>query len=380
MAADQFAVPALGQALGLGTTGLGTAGLGATGLGATGLGAGHSTAPHPARTLTPREKAAVIVRFLLAEGTSLPLSSLPEHMQAALTEQIGQMRLVDRVTLGQVVDDFLTELEQVGLSFPGGIEGALQVMDGHISANAASKLRRLAGASGKADPWDRLTALPVERLIPVLEEESIEVAAVMLSKLPVAKSAELLGKLPGDRARRVAYAVSLTGNVDPETVRRIGASLVMQLDAQPPRAFESGPVERVGAILNVSGAQTRDDVLAGLEVEDAGFAAQVRKAIFTFVHLPSRISARDIPKIIRIVEQPVMVTALTAAQADADLAEAAEFILANMSQRMAQGLREEMVARGKVKAKDGEEAMNVVINAVRQLEASGELVLIKEDE
>ena len=202
----------------------------------------------------------------------------------------------------------------------------------------------------------------------------------MLSKLPVAKSAELLGKLPGDRARRVAYAVSLTGNVDPETVRRIGASLVMQLDAQPPRAFESGPVERVGAILNVSGAQTRDDVLAGLEAEDAGFAAQVRKAIFTFVHLPSRISARDIPKIIRIVEQPVMVTALTAAQADADLAEAAEFILANMSQRMAQGLREEMVARGKVKAKDGEEAMNVVINAVRQLEASGELVLIKEDE
>ena len=334
----------------------------------------------PPRRLSPREKAAVIVRFLLAEGTPLPLAKLPEHMQAALTEQIGQMRLVDRSTLAQVVEDFLNELEQVGLAFPGGIEGALQVMDGHISASAASRLRRLAGASAKADPWDRLTQLPLDRLIPVLEEESIEVAAVMLSKLPIARSAELLGKLPGEKARRVAYAVSLTGNVDPETVRRIGAALVSQLDAQPPRAFDTGPVERVGAILNVSGAQTRDAVLAGLEAEDAEFAAEVRKAIFTFVHLPARVVPRDVPKIIRIVDQPVLVTALAGAQADAEQTAAAEFLLANMSQRLAQGLREEMAARGKVKEKDAEAAMTSVINAVRQLEAAGEIALVKDEE
>jgi len=318
------------------------------------------------------------VRFLLSEDTALPLSQLPDHMQAALTEQIGQMRLVDRATLAQVVEEFLNELEQVGLAFPGGIEAALRVMDGHISANAASRLRRLAGASAKADPWDRLTSLPIERLIPILEEESVEVAAVMLSKLPVARSAELLGKLPGEKARRVAYAVSLTGNVDPETVRRIGSSLVMQLDAQPPRAFDNGPVERVGAILNVSGAQTRNAVLAGLETEDADFAAQVRKATFTFVHLPARIVARDVPKIIRLVDQPVLVTALTTAQANGDQAVAAEFLLANMSQRMAQGLREEMATIGKVKEKDGEEAMTAVITAVRQLEVAGELILISD--
>ncbi len=337
-------------------------------------------APAPPRNLTPREKAAVIVRFLLAEGASIPLSKLPDHMQAALTEQMGQMRLIDRRTLGVVVDEFMSELEQVGLSFPGGIEGALSVMDGHISANAASRLRRLAGASAKADPWDRLTALPVDRLLPVLQEESTEVAAVMLSKLPVPKSAELLGKLPGDRARRVAYAVSLTGNVDPETVRRIGISLASQLDAQPPKAFESGPVERVGAILNVSAALTREDVLKGLQETDADFAELVRRAIFTFVHLPRRVLGRDVPKIIRIVDQPVLVTALAATVGNAELTEATEFMLSNMSQRMAQGLREEMAARGKVKDKDAEEAMTAIVSAIRQLESSGDLVLIQPEE
>jgi flagellar motor switch protein FliG len=332
------------------------------------------------RALSPRQKAAVIVRYLLTEGTSLPLASLPEHMQAALAEQMGQMRLIDRATLDEVVAEFLSELDSVGLAFPGGIEGALSMMDGHISQSAASRLRRMASASSKIDPWERITALPIDRLLPILSDEAVEVGAVMLSKLPVAKAADLLGKLPGDRARRVAYAVSMTGNVDPETVRRIGAALLAELDNQPPRAFDQGPVERVGAILNVSPTLTRDGVLEGLDAEDAEFAAEVRKAIFTFVHIPARLNPRDAPKITRLVEQAQLVTALAAAQGKPGLEEAAEFLLDNISQRLAQGLREEMAARGKVKEKDGETAMTAIISAIRQLESSGEITLIRPEE
>lgn len=333
-----------------------------------------------ARGLNAREKAAVIVRLLMAEGSPLQINTLPEHMQAALAEQMGHMRMVDRTTLAAVVAEFMGELEQVGLSFPGGIEGALTLMDGHISTTAANRLRRLAGASAKADPWDRIMALDSARLLPILIEESVEVAAVMLSKLPVPKAADLLGKLPGDRARRVAFAVSMTGNVDPETVRRIGLSLAAQLEHLPPRAFDSDPVERVGAILNVSPAFTREDVLKGLDETDATFADQVRRAIFTFIHIPERLAPRDVPKLVRAVEPVALVTALAGAQVDAAHLTAAEFILANMSQRMSQSLREEMEARGVVKEKDAELAMNAVITALRQLESSGEIVLIREDE
>ena len=332
------------------------------------------------RILSAREKAAVIVRLLLAEGSPIPLSALPEHMQAALAEQMGQMRLIDRVTLGSVVAEFLGQLEAVGLAFPGGIEAALSMMDGHISATAASRLRRLAGASAKADPWDRIAAISIDRLLPLLEAESVEVAAVTLSKLPVPRAADLLAQMPGERARRVAYAVSMTGNVDPETVRRIGLSLASQLEAQPPRAFDTHPVERVGAILNVSPAATREAVLEGLALQDKGFADKVRRAIFTFAHLPARLSPRDVPKVLRLVDMPRLVTAMAGAQGTPALAGAAEYLLANMSQRMAQSLREEVAARGKVRDKDAEEAMAAVILAVRQLEAAGELVLIQQEE
>ncbi|MGB3179407.1 MAG: FliG C-terminal domain-containing protein [Albidovulum sp.] len=324
--------------------------------------------------MSGRQKAAIIVRLLLNDGGTAPIMSLPDHMQAALTEQIGTMRSVDRHTLRAVVEEFITLLESVGLSFPGGIDGALKMLNGQISPTAASKLRRLAGASAKADPWDRIAALEPEKLLPVLGEESVEICAVMLSKLAVSRAAELLGKLPGDRARRIAYAVSQTGDIDPETVRQIGLSLVTQLEAQPVRAFEADPVERVGAILNFSPSVTRDDVLQGLSETDEAFASQVRRAIFTFANIPDRIEGRDISKVIRGVDQVTLVTALAGAKAEED-AISAEFILANMSQRMAASLREEIAERSAVKDKDAEAAMTEVIIAIRGLETAGELVL-----
>lgn len=342
--------------------------------------AGDRIASPPQRGLTSRQKAAVIVRLLLAEGAPVPLSALPENLQAALTEEIGLMRMVDRDTLRATVEEFLAELDGVGLSFPGGIDGALGLLDGHISASAAARLRRMSGLADRADPWDHIATLPPERLMTVLDAESVEVAAVLLSKLPIPRAADLMGRLPGDRARRIAYAVSQTANIDPDTVRRIGLSLAAQLDAVPPRAFETDPVDRVGAILNVSAALTRDEVLRGLDATDADFAGRVRRAIFTFAHIPRRLLPRDVPKVLRLIDQPTLVTAFTGAAEAPDTASATEFLLANMSQRLAAALREEIEARGPVKAKDAEDAMNAIVSAIRGLETAGEVVLIQQEE
>lgn len=292
---------------------------------------------------------------------------------------MGQMRLVDRDTLSNVVEEFASELEHIGLSFPSGIAGALDVLEGKISHQTAARLRKEAGVRQFGDPWARLRELGPERLLPVLEKESIEIAAVVLSKLPVPLAADLLGRLPGPRARRITYAVSLTNAVTPEAVDRIGLSLATQLDAQPKRAFDAGPVERVGAILNSSTSMTRDDVLTGLDETDQGFADAVRKAIFTFGNIPARIAPRDIPRILREVEQAQLVTALAGAEA-AGFAASRDFILENMSGRMADQLREEMENAGKVKPSDAEAAMSEVVAVIRQMEQSGDLLLVVEEE
>ena len=121
-------------------------------------------------------------------------------------------------------------------------------------------------------------------------------------------------------------------------------------------------------------------MLKGLQETDADFAEVVRKSIFTFEHIKAKLAPRDVPKVVRIVDQPVLVTAMAYAQSDPAHQASAEHILENLSQRMAQSLREEVAARNKVKEKDGEEAMSVIVMAIRQLEGAGEVVLITPEE
>ncbi|AVL51626.1 flagellar motor switch protein FliG [Roseobacter denitrificans] len=334
-----------------------------------------ASAPVP---LSRKAKAAIVVRLLINEGADIPLEDLPEELQARLTQQMGSMRTVDRTTLASVVDEFAQELESIGLSFTGGIAGALDALEGKISKQTADRLRKEAGVRRYGNPWERLRELGTEKLLPVLQNESTEVAAVLLSKLDVKRAAELLGKLPGPEARRITYAVSLTSAVTPDAVDRIGLSLAAQLDAEPVRAFDNGPVERVGAILNSTTTVTRDDVLEGLDETDAGFAEMVRRAIFTFANIPQRIAARDIPRVVRALDQEALVTALAGAEA-AGMQASAEFILENMSGRMADQLREEVQERETVKSADMEEASALIVQAIRELEASGDLLLIVEE-
>ena len=331
-----------------------------------------------ARQLSKRKKAAIIVRLLLSEGVDIDLSVLPEPVQEALTFEMSRMRFIDRATLRAVIEEFVEEIQDIGLAFSGGLEGALSVLDGAISAATAARIRRQGGVRVSGNPWDTIAGLDPARLLPVLTEESTEIAAVLLSKLKVSTAAGLLGELPGKRAREIVYALSLTSAISPEVVERIGRSLAEQLDAQPATAFDDGPVERAGAILNFSPAATRDEVLDGLEQDDAIFASQVRKAIFTFSNIPKRIDPRDVPKITRDIDQIELITALAAATGD--MAEAAEFILGAMSKRMAEQLREEIANLGKVKEADGEAAMNAVVAAIRELESAGEILLLAEDE
>ena len=327
--------------------------------------------------LTRRQKAAIVVRLLLAEGATLPLRDLPDTLQAELTTQISQMRYIDRTTLRSVIEEFATELDSIGLAFPHGIDGALDLLEGAISPEMAARLRRQSGALWADDPWDVLSQIEDDKLLPLLTDESPEIAAVILSKLKVSKAATLLGRLPGPRARRLTMAVSETADIAPETVHRIGVALAAELKAEPPRAFPAAAVERLGAILNVSPTVTREDVLAGLDEEDAELASEVRKAIFTFVDIPSRIKPLDVPNITKRVDQDVLVIAI--AGADEKTQPAVDYLLSNMSSRMADQLREGAADLGKVGAKQADSAQMEVITAIRDGIEAGEITMVDPD-
>lgn len=333
----------------------------------------------PQPSLSKRAKAAIVVRLLINQGADIALEELPPELQAQLTQQMGKMRVVDRVTLAAVVEEFTEALESIGLSFPGGIAGALEALDGRISRETAMRLRKEAGVRAAGDPWKRLRALSEDDLQDIIARESTEVAAVLLSKLDVPVAAALLGRLSGPEARRITYAVSLTSEVSPDAVDRIGLSLAAQLDERKVPAFDTDAAERLGAILNSSSTPTRDDVLTGLEENDQTLAKAVRKAIFTFGNIATRIAPRDIPRILREVDGAQLITAMAGA-GTAGFDASRDFILENMSGRMADQLREDMNDAGTVKLADADEAMSAVVAVIRDMQSRGDLVFVQEEQ
>ena len=335
-----------------------------------------------ASRLSKRRKAAMIVQMMIAQGRSLSLQNLPEDIQLSLTRELGALRIVDRSTLHAVADEFSELLGQIGLAAPGTLDSVVDSLSGTISPEAAARIKSEEAERRIAlDPWAQITSLEMEDLIPIMEDESTEVAAVVLSKLPVAKAAALLGKLPGDRARQVTFAVNQTREILPDAVRRIGQAIARSHCMKPTLAFGTAADARVGAILDSSGTSTREGVLEGLDTEDPKFAEDVRKAIFTFADITTRVRGLDVPNVTRAVNAESLITAMTfALSLGGKEAEAAEFILSNMSQRMADQLREDIGDRGKIRNSDGEAAMKSIITAIRDAVDTGEMQLIELDE
>ncbi len=329
--------------------------------------------------LSSKEKAAIVVRLLLSHGALPALSQLPESKQTELAVQIARMAPVDQETVHAVADEFANEIERIALSFPQGLDGALGLLDGFLSEGAEKRLRKMAPTDTRRNPWDEIERVETARLVPILETESLEVAAVVLSKLSTGKAAELLGLLPGEAARRVTMAITKTAQVSPTVVHRIGSSLAEQLDARPITAFEAPPANRVGAILNYTPAAVRDDVLGAIETEDAEFAEGVRAAIFTFADICGRIAERDVPRIQRDLDPEDLSLVVAGAASDGDK-ESVEFILSNISKRMAEGIRDDAAEKAGASEEDVEAAMLRIVTAIRGLEEQGEIFFVSKTE
>jgi flagellar motor switch protein FliG len=160
-----------------------------------GNGLGPMTDITPA-TMTRRQKAAVIVRLLLLHGVSPGIDRLSPAHQSVLARAMSGLGQIDRATLADIVGEFTGALDNLALIMPRGMHDALEILNPHISAMARDGLRADAEIGDGTDPWPRLAAMDVAQLRPILDDESAEICAILLSKLSVAKAAALLSDLP----------------------------------------------------------------------------------------------------------------------------------------------------------------------------------------
>ncbi len=330
-------------------------------------------------SLTQRQKAAIIVKLLVGGGVSLDDLDLDADAIWKITNAMTGLGVVGKDIVDAVTAEFILEMERMGLVFERDIDGSLKAMEGQIAPETLSKVKAHQSGSAEATAWGYISKTDSEVLALRIEKENPRIGAVILSKLSPSKSAEIVGQISSEAAEAILDGISKTTAVKPEIVSRIGIALAESLqDKGDSGAFEESAAERIGAILNMSPSQFRDEILGSFEKKDPEAAGQIRRLMFTFEDIPSRITGRDISKILRGVEDETLVMALSGAAKTAP--EVKEFIMSNISSRLAEQIEESIQERGAVKEKDADAAMTQVVIAVKELEKAGEITLIEEEE
>ncbi|MEM6407287.1 MAG: FliG C-terminal domain-containing protein [Pseudomonadota bacterium] len=327
-----------------------------------------------APALAGPQKAAVIVQMILSQGGSIPLTSLSPTGQARLMKDFVELGRIDKATMENVVNDLERDISMLGLSFPRSVADALETLQAHLNPDVVDDLRSKLGLSAPPSPWPKITAMPVDELIDLIPSEDTKIAAIVLSKLDPEQASEILDKMPPEQATDLAFAMQSTKTVSPDMLNKVGQMLIRAIPKEKPTAFRDAPALRVANMLNAASPDRRDELLEQLAEKDAIFAADVRSNIFTFGDIATRIKDVDVLKITRDLSQEELVMALAYAK-ETDK-EACEFILGNISSRMADAMREEMEDSGEISKKQGEEAMGKVTFAIRALADLGEISIM----
>jgi flagellar motor switch protein FliG len=158
--------------------------------------------------------------------------------------------------------------------------------------------------------------------------------------------------------------------ISPEVIFKIAGVIGQKLKTLGEFSRESyGGVRAVAEMLNRLDSTSSREILTHIDHQDTNLAETIRHLMFVFEDL-LLIDPMGLKEVLGKVDRKVLTVALKGTSEQLK-----NQILASMSQRGADMLREDMDALGPIKIKEVESAQQQIIAVVRQLESEGVLNL-----
>lgn len=331
----------------------------------------------PRRGLNGRQKAAILLVSLGPDAAAQVLKKLSNDEIEDITFEIAALERVPPEVREEVVSEFYhMALAQEYIS-QGGVEFARLLLEKAVGPHRASEIIGRLSATLEVTPFESLRRADPLQLLNFIQNEHPQTIALILSYLKPDQSAMILGNLPESVRGEVAMRLALMDRTSPEVVREVESILERKISSFLGQDFTRvGGKEKLVEILNKSDRGTEKSILEALEERDPELAEEVKSEMFVFEDIVL-LDDRAIQLVLRQIDTKDLALALKGASGEVQ-----EKIFRNMSQRAAQMLREDMEYMGPVRARMVNEAQQKVVNVIRRLEESGEIVIARggEDE
>ena len=316
------------------------------------------------------QRAAILLISLGPERSAGIFKHLKEEEIEELTLEIANTRSVTPQVKEEVINEFYEVCLAQQYIAEGGIGYAKDLLEKALGAEKAMDVIGKLTASLQVKPFEFVRKTDATQLINFIQDEHPQTVALILSYLVPQQAAQVVSALPPEKQADVARRIAVMDRTSPEIIKEVEKVLESKLASLVNQDYTIiGGVDAVVEILNTVDRGTERHIMETLEVEVPELAEEIRKKMFVFEDI-LLLDDRAIQRVLRDVENNDLSVALKNANEEVKNA-----IFNNVSKRLAVMIKEDMDFMGPVRMKDVEEAQQKIVNIIRKLEDSGEIVI-----
>jgi flagellar motor switch protein FliG len=270
----------------------------------------------------------------------------------------------------EVIADFYANNISSKYAGEGGLDYAKKILEASLDPKSAERMLGQIQTQVQKTPFSFLQRAESESLLTFIQDEHPQTIALILCHLAHHKASEIIGGLPISKQVEVIKRVANMEQTNPEVIREVEKGLESRLSSMLGQSMEkAGGIETVAEILNLADRSTEKSIMEGLESEDPDLVEQIRRLMFVFEDI-LKVNDKGIQAVLKEIENSDLSLALKTASEPLK-----EKIFKNMSERAAALIKEDMQYMGPVKVSDVESAQQRVVDIVRRLEESGDVVV-----
>jgi flagellar motor switch protein FliG len=320
--------------------------------------------------LNGKQKAAILLISLGPDISSHVFKHLKDEEIEKLTLEIANVRKVEGVQKDLVFSEFHQMCLAKDYISSGGLEYAKDLLEKALGSQKALDIINRLTATLQIRPFDFVRKTDPAQLLNFIQGEHPQTIALIMAYLQPEQAAIIISALPAERQVEVARRIALMDRTSPDVIKDIEKVLERKLSSLVSQDFTSaGGVESIVDILNGVDRTTERTIIENLEVQDPELAEEIKKRMFVFEDIVL-LDDRSLQLVLREIDNKDLSLALKAASS-----EVANKIFKNMSKRASEMLKEEMEFMGPVRIRDVEECQQKIVNVIRRLEDSGEIVV-----
>ena len=324
--------------------------------------------------MNSRTKAAAV---LIALGTS-PASEVVKYLHEGevetLSAEIAQIKSLTAEEKEDIINEFYEMCVAQKAITEGGSDYAKSLLDKAFGEKKAEELIFRATNKMDSTPFSFVNEVDNRNLLMTLQHEHPQTIAVVLSHASSDKASKIISELPREQQIEIIERISNLDKGNPDIIAIVERMLRKKLAGTftvSTAAPEHGGVEYIAEIMNRIDKPSQKAVFESMEVTNPELVGKIKKLMFVFNDIIN-LNDMEIQAFIREADTKDLTVSLKAASAEVQ-----ERIFNNMSSRQKEMIQSDMQYLHNLRMRDVEAAQQRIIDVIRGLEESGDIVLFK---